>query len=181
MANYPYPYHGVIGSYPIYTADEVIQRGHWIRNRNPYYSQGIPPYKGIRGTYMQAESFDCSSYIGTITGYAQALGGAPATPFMQGDYQAYGYQPMTLFQAKTFGGLKKGDVLVWNWSQSATGGAGSEGHTAIYAGDGMTLEMSGGGCIYQQYRDICNSKHEPWQIVLRNPKSGFYPVKWEGN
>lgn len=181
MANQSYPQHGPVGDYPIYTADEVIQRGMWILNRNPFYSQGIPPYKGQRCIWMTGESFDCSSYIGTITGYAQAFGEAPATPYMAQEYRKYGYQPMTLFQAKTFGGLKKGDVLVWNWSKSATGGAGSEGHTAIYAGDDMTLEMTSPHPVYQRYRDVCNRKNEVWNWVLRNPKSGFYPVKWEGN
>lgn len=168
-----YPYHGVVGSYPIYTADEVIQRGRWIKNRNPFYSQGVPPYKGERGTYMQAASFDCSSFIGTITGYAQALGGAPATPSMASDYMAYGYTPLSYVVAAA-SGLKKGDVLVYN--KPGTSGAFSNGHTAMYIGDGQVIEMTGRGCLE---RGLYGWSVGNWQWVLRNPKSGFYPVKWD--
>lgn len=167
-----YPYRESWNKLPIYSVDEVIKRGYWLMKQGLTYSQES------RQTSMDARVFDCSSYMATITGYSQLYPGqGPATPSMPSSYDpGYGYiyiykDPRTPVDQNLF---QKGDILIY--TKFNTDGSGNNGHTALCLGNGHVLEMVGGGA-----RDDRTYGTYPWQEVLRNPKSGFYPVKWEGN
>lgn len=157
---------------PKYTVQQVIKRGYQIINRHPFYSQGPPKYPGKRGNTMEDGSYDCSSFIGTINGVGQG-GGPPATPSMVQEYMAQGYE---YFKYSSIMNLKKGDVLVWN--KRGTSGQGSNGHTGMYIGDGLIMEMTGRGANTNPFYETF-SNGQKWQDVLRNPKNGIYLVKME--
>ena len=142
---------------PLYTVQQVIDRGYQIISHHPTYSQPN------RGTTMNSPQYDCSSFMGVINGITSC----PATPSMVSEYTAAGYIHINFNAAVA---LKKGDVLVWN--KAGTSGAGNNGHTAMYIGDNQLMHMSGGGACVIPYYD------QGWQDILRNPRSGFYPVKW---
>lgn len=165
-----YPYRDSWDSLPIYSADEVLQRAKWLCQHHLSYSQ-----EGRCWT-MNDRVFDCSSFVATVTGYSQAFPGwPPATTNMPEEYKKYGYQyvykdPRTVVDPSLF---KKGDVLIY--TKPGTTGLFNDGHTAVYIGDGLITDMGGSGGSYGK---LVGNR---WQEVLRNPKSGFYPVKWEGN
>lgn len=144
---------------PPFSAEEVIRRGLQIVARHPGYSMAN------RGYDMNASFYDCSSFQGVING----IYSCPATPSMVSVYTGYGYKHLAF---PGLGALKKGDVLVYN--KPGTSGEGANGHTAMYAGNGMFLECHGG--VGPDYRGAWGDGY--WQDVLRNPRSGIYITHW---
>lgn len=156
---------------PQYSVEQVIQRGYYIINRKNPPTYSMPQ----RGSTLDAPHFDCSSFMGTINGVGEG-GWPPATPSMKEQYAAHGYIPMPFNPVL----VRKGDVLVYN--KPGTDGAFANGHTAMFIGnvlkgDYRIMEMVGnypGG----NARDNGSLYSRAWQWMLRNPKSGFYPIKW---
>ena len=152
---------------PPVTLQQAIARGQAIIASAPYYSMQN------RGTQVGAPAFDCSSFVGTCWN----IPGRPATPGMQAIYNAHGFKSLSFAQVG-LGGLKKGDVLVYN---GPDGGAGADGHTAWYVGNGLFMQASGGdapgggGHYSAAYAGVHGSV---WQLVLR-PNVGIYIVKWQ--
>lgn len=177
LTPFAYPYRTSWTSLPIYSANEVIKRAQWLCPKIVKYSQGTGGKYGSwpRGTSMNDISFDCSSFVATITGYSQLYpGSAPATPQMTDSYSSgYGYKsvyrnpPSLPVDPRLF---QKGDLLIY--TKPGTDGGFSNGHTAFYMGNGQTIEMTGSGPLFGG-----NVGRMGWQQVLRNPKSGFYPVR----
>ena len=149
---------------PVVSRDQAIANARTIIAYGPTYSMQN------RGTYIGAPSFDCSSFVGTCYN----VPGRPATPGMPSIYAAYGFKVLPFIG---LGSLKRGDVLVYN---GPAGGAGADGHTAMYIGDGLFAEASGGegpgsgGHYSAAYAGVHGSI---WQTVLR-PFS-LYIKKWQ--
>ena len=147
-----------------YTVNQAINRGLYIYNRHPTYSMEN------RGSTLNAPSFDCSSFIGTIWGIGYGAW-PPATPSMVSVYTAAGFQHYTRGQVS----LKKGDILVYN---GPSGGQGADGHTAMVYNSAATqlIECTGSanGVV------IGNSPYYfGWQDILRG-RSGIEIVRWTG-
>ena len=169
-------------TYPKYAPDVVIKRAFQIQARQPPYSQGRGARDNFknRGIYMNDDAFDCSSFIAAITGYSQEFHEAPATPSMRELYSNnYNYIPMDFHIGMK---MQAGDILVWNWSKSASGGAGSEGHTALCLGpkyNNDIIEMTSPTVAYGGWRNLgSRTKGESWTFILRNPKAGIYIEHW---
>ena len=171
-----YPTYPKYDTYPLYSPQVCIQRGLDLRDyMHPTYSQLL------RQCTMWQHHYDCSSFIATITGYGETFGDAPATPSMDSAYQNYGYRYIKFSPGMK---LQSGDILVWNWSGSSTGGAGSDGHTVMYMGGkygNQLLEMTGVpyNINIKGYSDVASLKrNEYYNFVLRNPHGGLFIQHW---
>ena len=175
MAQVAYPTYPKYDTYPLYSPRVCIQRGLDLRDYlHPTYSQKL------REWTMWQHHYDCSSFIAAITGYGEIFGSGPATPEMDTAYQNYGYKYMKFSPGMK---LQSGDILVWNWSGSSSGGAGNDGHTVMYMGDkygDKVIEMTGTpyNINIKQYNDIASSKNEYYTFVLRNPHGGLFIQHW---
>ena len=149
---------------PPFTVQQVIKRGYELINKvpHPFYSQGRPTDHGPRGTSMDAPSFDCSSFIGTING----IYSCPATQSMAVAPNAYTESGYILMDYTS--NLKKGDILIRN-----KGNQPNDGHTAMYVGNGTCIHCSSGGPA-----EISLGASGAWQKILRNPRGGIYIVHW---
>lgn len=145
---------------PPFTVDQVIKRGLQIVNRVPHPGYSMDQ----RGYDMNAPFYDCSSFVGVING----IYSCPATPWMVVYYTGWGYIHLSFTGVAN---LKKGDIVVYN---GPSGGAGADGHTAMYAGNGMFLQCHGG--YGPDYRGAWGDGY--WQDVLRNPRGGITITHW---
>ena len=145
--------------------NQAIKRAQYILDRHPGYSMEN------RGTHLDAPMFDCSSFVGTVWDVWDAPGHRPATPNMAAAYRAAGFDVYTYGDTRSYGRLKKGDILVHNGAQ---GGAGADGHTAMIWIDGGIIESTGGIGVHTTRFYEYN-----WQIVIRG-QGGIEIVKWTG-
>ena len=141
--------------------NQAIKRAQYILDRHPGYSMEN------RGTHLDAPMFDCSSFVGTVWD----VPGRPATPSMATIYAQNGFAVYTYGDTRSYGKLKKGDILVHNGAQ---GGAGADGHTAMIWIDGGIIESTGGIGVHTTRFYEYN-----WQIVIRG-QGGIEIVKWTG-
>lgn len=153
----------------------AISRAEEIMSHHPTYAMGPPYDDGIRGNTMNAPSYDCSSFIGTVWSVGQGTG-PPATGSMRsvytntGNFIAFDYNRGTTK-------LRKGDILVWN--EPGTDGSGEKGHTAMVYNvkQNKLIECTGpaNGVVITTGIDYLT-----WQDVIRTKGAGadFGVVKW---
>lgn len=142
----------------------AIRRALYIYNRHPTYSMEA------RGSTLDAGSFDCSSFIGTVWGVGYGAW-PPATPSMASVYRNYGFDVFTFGDTASYGRLRKGDILVYN---GPSGGEGADGHTAMMYNDSVLIECTGSanGVV------IGNSPfYLGWQIMIRGSR-GISITSW---
>lgn len=146
-----------------YTVRQALARALYIYKRHPTYSMEA------RGSTLDAGSFDCSSFIGTVWGVGYGAW-PPATPSMVATYTAVGFQHYGRGTP-----LKQGDILVYN---GPSGGEGADGHTAMVYDKACTqlIECTGsangvtiGNGVY----------YFGWQDILRGT-SGIQIARWTG-
>ena len=138
----------------------ALDRAEEIMSHHPTYSMGDDG--GVRGSTMDAPSYDCSSFIGTVWSVGEG-GWPPATPNMRSEYVAT--QNFTAFDFGTKK-LRQGDILVWN--KPGTTGAGADGHTAmVYNKAATTLiectgsangVVTGNSVNYLAWQDVIRTK-----------------------
>lgn len=147
-----------------YTVQQAIERGNIIISHHPSYSMDR------RGYGLNESFYDCSSFIGSCWG----ISSVPATPFMVRVYKSHGFDH---YKYKDIGkkGLRRGDILVYN---GPSGGAGPDGHTAMYIGDDKTMEARGGDWGIGIFTFRVNVHKSVWQDVLRGT-DGIYITKFE--
>lgn len=106
-------------------------------------------------------SYDCSAFIITAWNKAGVETGATYTGNMDAYFTKHGFtnvaKSVTISTGK---GLLAGDVLVWN--APGTSGAGADGHTCMYIGEGRIVECTPRGISTRDYYSTCT-----WQDVLR--------------
>lgn len=106
-------------------------------------------------------SYDCSSFIVSAWNNAGVQTGATYTGNMESCFTAHGFTNVARSVNISNGnGMQAGDVLVWN--ATGTSGAGANGHTAMFIGDGRMVECTPSGIATRNYYKECN-----WQVVLR--------------
>lgn len=152
-----------------YKVKQALARAVYIHNRIPRPTYSMGDDGGVRGSTLDAPSYDCSSFIGTVWGIGYG-GWPPATPSMVAMYTAAGFQHYTRGTP-----LKQGDILVYN---GPSGGEGADGHTAMVYDKACTqlIECTGsadGPCIGNWVY------YFGWQDILRG-SSAIEPVKWTG-
>ncbi len=147
-----------------YTVQQAIERGRIIISHHPSYSMEK------RGYGLDKAYYDCSSFIGSCWG----ISSIPATPSMVRIYKSHGFDH---YKYKDIGrsGLRRGDILVYN---GPSGGAGADGHTAMYIGDGKTMEAKGKARGVGIFTFSSSVHGSIWQDVLRGT-DGPTIQKWE--
>lgn len=106
-------------------------------------------------------SYDCSAFIITAWNKAGVQTGASYTGNMGSRFTACGFTNVrSQVNIANGNGMRAGDVLVWN--ATGTSGAGANGHTAMYIGDGRMVECTPTGIATRNYYQEC-----AWQEVLR--------------
>lgn len=106
-------------------------------------------------------SYDCSSFIVSAWNAAGVQTGATYTGNMESCFTAHGFKNVrSSVDISNGNGMEPGDVLVWN--AVGTTGAGADGHTAMYIGEGRMVECTPSGAATRNYYKECN-----WQVVLR--------------
>ena len=145
-----------------YNVEQAINRGNIIISHHPGYSMEQ------RGYGLDAPYYDCSSFIGSCWG----ISSIPATPSMVSVYTAAGFDHYRFSSVE--GNLQRGDILIYN---GPGGGAGADGHTTMYIGNGQVMQARGtasGVGIFTYSRYV----HEGvWQDVLRGT-GGIFIKSW---
>ena len=106
-------------------------------------------------------SYDCSSFIVSAWNHAGVQTGATYTGNMKSCFTSSGFTDViSSVNISNGSGMQAGDVLVWN--EVGTTGAGANGHTAMFIGDGKMVECTPSGIATRNYYKECN-----WQVCLR--------------
>ena len=136
--------------------------------------------KSITGTYLMGGAgptfWDCSGFVGYCVGYEYGYHG-----MFTGDEQFkladLGFRNVTdSVNLGSGAGMKPGDVLIYN--KPGTSGAGADGHTEIYYGDGWTIGARGpqGTAV----GTLALVGRVRWQ-VCRRPKGGVALIRWDSD
>lgn len=120
-------------------------------------------------------SYDCSAFIISAWNKAGVKTGASYTGDMAYYFTKSGFTNVpNKVDIITGNGLQAGDVLVWN--KPGTSGAGGDGHTCMYIGDGQVVECTPLGIKTTNYysRNV-HGMDVHWQDVLRykDPATGY--------
>ena len=106
-------------------------------------------------------SYDCSAFIISAWNKAGVQTGASYTGDMKRCFVANGFTDVrSSVNIDNGNGMRAGDVLVWN--ATGTSGAGANGHTAMFIGEGRMVECTPSGISTRNYYRECS-----WQVVLR--------------
>lgn len=106
-------------------------------------------------------SYDCSAFIISAWNKAGVQTGASYTGDMKRCFVANGFTDVrSMVNIDNGTGMRAGDVLVWN--ATGTSGAGANGHTAMFIGNGRMVECTPTGIATRNYYRECS-----WQVVLR--------------
>lgn len=106
-------------------------------------------------------SYDCSAFIISAWNKAGVHTGASYTGDMKRCFVANGFTDVrSMVNIDNGNGMRAGDVLVWN--ATGTSGAGANGHTAMFIGNGRMVECTPTGIATRNYYRECS-----WQVVLR--------------
>lgn len=106
-------------------------------------------------------SYDCSAFIISAWNKAGVQTGASYTGDMKRCFVANGFTDVrSMVNIDNGTGMRAGDVLVWN--ATGTSGAGANGHTAMFIGNGRMVECTPTGIETRNYYRECS-----WQVVLR--------------
>lgn len=106
-------------------------------------------------------SYDCSAFIISAWNKAGVQTGASYTGDMKRCFVANGFTDVrSMVNIDNGNGMRAGDVLVWN--ATGTSGAGANGHTAMFIGNGRMVECTPTGIATRNYHRECS-----WQVVLR--------------
>ena len=120
-------------------------------------------------------SYDCSAFIITAWNKAGVQTGASYTGDMATYFTKHGFKNVpNLVDVANGTGLQAGDVLVWN--APGTSGAGADGHTCMYIGDGRIVECTPLGIKTRDYYSTnVHGMAVYWQDVLRykDPATGY--------
>ena len=120
-------------------------------------------------------SYDCSAFIITAWKKAGVNTGASYTGDMAAYFTKSGFTNVAnLVEIISGNGLQAGDVLVWN--KEGTSGAGGDGHTCMYIGDGRIVECTPLGISTRDYYTTnIHGNAVRWQDVLRykDPATGY--------
>ena len=120
-------------------------------------------------------SYDCSAFIITAWKKAGVNTGASYTGDMATYFTKSGFTNVAnIVEIVSGNGLQAGDVLVWN--KEGTSGAGGDGHTCMYIGDGRIVECTPLGISTRDYYTTnVHGSAVLWQDVLRykDPATGY--------
>lgn len=120
-------------------------------------------------------SYDCSAFIITAWKKAGVNTGASYTGDMASYFTKSGFTNVAnIVEIVSGNGLQAGDVLVWN--KEGTSGAGGDGHTCMYIGDGRIVECTPLGISTRDYYTTnVHGNAVLWQDVLRykDPATGY--------
>lgn len=176
-------------SYNFYNKYSGYTASYSAAGTTPVYSQPTATDKAIEWALAQCDkgytysmqnrwgptSYDCSAFIITAWKKAGVSTGASYTGDMARYFTKHDFKNVpNLVNIITGEGLKAGDVLVWN--APGTSGAGADGHTCMYIGEGRIVECTPLGIKTRDYYSTnVHGMAVHWQDVLRykDPATGY--------